>query len=88
MDLNKKLDELFILLDNQEDIKEIEKLKKEIGEEELTIIQNFRNNPTILNKQKLYENKVICDYLKHENQINYLIMQINAKFKRSKKCPK
>ena len=86
MNINKKLDELFNLLDNEKNIKKINKLKKQITDKEIELINNYRNNPTIDNKKKLYENKVINEYLTCESNINYLIMSINSKLKRSKNC--
>ena len=86
MNINKKLNELFKLLDKNLDIKKIEKLKGKITDQELELINNYRNNPTIENKKKLYENKVINEYLTCESNINYLIMAINNKLKRSKNC--
>ena len=88
MDIDKEMDELFNLLDNNLDIKKIETLKKEITNKELELINNYRLNPTIDNKKKLYENKIIDEYLRSESNINYLIMEINNKFKRSKICQK
>ena len=82
MDINKKLDELFILLDNDENIKKIKELKSKITDSEINLIKDYRSNPTIENKKKLYNNKIINDYLTCESNINYLIMEINSKFKR------
>ena len=86
MNINKKLDELFILLDNDSNIKKINELKNKITDKEIMLINNYRNNPTIMNKKILYENKVINEYLTCESNINYLIMAINNKLKRSKSC--
>ncbi len=86
MDLNKDLNELFSILDKDSNIKEIKELKKKISKQELDLISLYRNNPTIENKKKLYENDVINKYLTCESSINYLIMAINSKFKRSKSC--
>ena len=86
MNIDKKLDELFLLLDNNPDIKKISKLKKKITNNELDLINDFRNNPTISNKKRLYDNKSINEYLICESNINYLILEINNKFKRSKSC--
>ena len=86
MELDKKLDELFALLDSNLDIQKIKKIKNRISDNELRLIDSYRNNQSIENKKKLYENQVINDYLVCENNINYLIMQINNKFKRSKSC--
>ena len=82
MNIDKKLDELLCLLEKNEDIKKMNKLKKEITDKELELINNYRNNPTIDNKKKLYDNKLINEYLICESNINYLIMEINNKFKR------
>ena len=86
MNINKKLDELFLLLDNNKDIKKVLELKEKISLNELNLINEYRNNPTINNKKKLYSNKIINDYLVCESNINYLIMEINNKFKRRKIC--
>ena len=49
MDINNKLNELFSLLDNQEDIKKIQNIKGKITDKELKLIENYRNNPTVDN---------------------------------------
>jgi len=82
MDISKKLDDLFILLDQDENIIKIKKLKEKITSKELELINQYRSNPTIDNKKKLYDNKIINEYLTCESNINYLIMEINNKFKR------
>lgn len=86
MNINKKLDELFLLLDNDSNIKRITELKNKITDKEINLINTYRANPTIDNKKKLYDNKVINEYLTCESNINYLIMAINSELKRSKKC--
>ena len=88
MEINKKLNELLDLLDNNSDIKKIKELKSKIYKNELDLINNYRNDPSIDNKKKLYENEIINEYLICENHINYLIIEVNNKFKRSRKCPK
>lgn len=82
MNIDKKLDELFLLLDKDENIKKIKELKTKITDNEINLIKEYRNNPTIDKKKKLYENKIINDYLICESNINYLIMELNNKFKR------
>ena len=86
MNIEKKLDELFILLDNCDEIKRIEFLKGRITDKELNLINIYRNNPCIDNKKKLYDNEIINEYLMCESKINYLIMAINNRFKRSHDC--
>ena len=85
MNIDKKLDELFNLLDKDQNIKNIKKIKNNITDKEIKLINNYRDNPTIDNKKKLYENKIINEYLTCESNINYLIMSINNKFKRRDK---
>ena len=85
MNIDKLLNELFILKDKDENIKKIKKIKKNITDKEIDLINNYRLNPTIENKKKLYDNKVINEYLTCESNINYLIMEINNKFKRRNK---
>ncbi len=86
MNINKELDELFSLLDENDDIKKIDELKKKITNKEIELIHNYRNNPNIENKTKLYNNAIIKEYLESETKVNYLIMQINSRFKRRKSC--
>ena len=86
MNIDKKMNELFIILDSDENIQKIKELKLKISDKELELINNYRNNPTIENKKKLYENEIINEYLICESNINYLIMEINSKFKRRKNC--
>ena len=86
MNIEKKLDELFSLLGKNEDIKKINELKEKISDKEISLINNYRNNPTIENKKLLYDNLLINDYLIAESNLNYLIMEINNKFKRRKSC--
>ena len=88
MYINEKLNELFDLLDNNKDIKKINELKNKITDVELKLINDYRNNPNIDNKTKLYDNPLIKEYLICENNVNYLIMEINKKFKRRKLCQK
>ena len=86
MNINKLLDELFNLLDKDINIKKIKKLKSKITNKEIELINEYRNNPTVSNKKKLYDNKLINEYLSCETEVNYLIMGINNKFKRGHLC--
>ena len=88
MNIDKEMDELFKLLDNNKDIKRIKELKNKITDKEINLVNNYRSNPNIDNKKILYSNKVINEYLICESNLNYLIMEINSKFKRSHICQK
>lgn len=88
-EINNVLDELLNLLDNHPDIKKIDEIKKNINQETLDLINEYRINPNIENKKKLYDNDVLKEYITCESNINYLIMTINSKFKdikRGKNC--
>ena len=88
MELENLLDELITLLDNEPNIKKMNEIKKKINKETLDLINKYRINPSVSNKKKLYNNEVFREYIECENNINYLIMHINNKFKinRGKNC--
>ena len=75
--IKNKLDELLDLLDNNKNIIEISKLKKNIPKSLLEGINNYRLNPSISNKQKLYSNSFYKEWINNEQNINYIIMNIN-----------
>lgn len=81
-----KINELLDLLDQNENIKEIQVLKNNISKETLDLIKEYQENPTIELKQKILNDKDYKKYLECETNINYLIMNINKKFKRSHIC--
>ena len=86
-ELYKKLDELFALLDHNEYLNNLNNLKNKIDDNTLKLITEYRNNSSITNKKRLYDNELIRNYLKNEVELNYLIMGINSKFKRRRdKC--
>ena len=86
--MEEKLEELLNLFNNNKDIQTISLLKNKITDKEKNLIMEYRLNPNIENKKKLYENEIIKEYLICENNLNYLIMEINKKFKRRKICQK
>lgn len=88
MELDKLLNELIMLLDNNPNIKKMDEIKKNINKETLDLINEYRMNPSVNNKKKLYQDKVFLEYIECESNINYLIMAINQKFKlsRGKSC--
>lgn len=82
--LREKLNELFFLLDELDCIKNIESIKKDIPNDLVLLINEYRLNPTSSNKMKLYNNSVFLKYIENETELNYLIMEINNKFKRKR----
>lgn len=85
-EINQKLEELFSILDNNIEIRELLELKKNITSDDIKLIDNYRLEPTLQNKKKIYENEKLQKYLLLETEINYLIMEINQKFKRGNCC--
>ncbi len=81
-----KLNELLDLLDQNENIKEIEVLKNNISKETIDLIKEYQENPSIELKEKILSDKYYKKYLECETNINYLIMNINKKFKRGHIC--
>ena len=81
-----KINELLDLLDQNDNIKEIEELKNNINEDTIKLIKEYQENPTIELKNKILSDPNYKKYLECETNINYLIMNINKKFKRGHIC--
>ena len=79
-----KLNELYQLMDNWDCIKKIVAIKNNIPSELEELINEYRINPNIENKKKLYANSTFLEYIENETAINYLIMEINNKFKKKR----
>ena len=86
MEYNNLINELLDLLDENKNIKEIRKLKKDILDD-ISLkkdIENYHLVNTIENKKKLYKNLNYVKYLEYENQINFLIYEIKSQFNQLK----
>lgn len=81
-----KIDELIELLDQNDNIKEIENLKNKISSDTIKLIKEYQENPSIELKNKILADPNYKKYLECETDINYLIMNINKKFKRGHIC--
>jgi cell fate (sporulation/competence/biofilm development) regulator YlbF (YheA/YmcA/DUF963 family) len=95
--LNIKLNELLNLLDNNDIIKEYDKVKQEVlkNEKIKTLIFNFNNSEDIKDKQKfkqqLLEFDIYNEYKQLETEIYYLVLEINNKLNKlinKKQCLK
>lgn len=84
--INEKLNELIDLLDKNLDIKNIKEIKNKITQEEINLINDYRQNKTIESKNKIYKDKLLHSYIESELNINYLIMNINNILRRGKNC--
>ena len=82
MEYNDLLNELFNLLDKDENIIKIKELKNKLlnNKELLKEIEDVNNNFILENKKKLYKNKDYVEYLKLETNIRLLIYSIKNKF--------
>ena len=81
-----KINELLDLLDQNNNIKEIESLRKNISKETMELIKEYQDNPSIELKNKILSDPDYKKYLECEMNINYLIMNINKKFMRGHIC--
>ena len=82
MKYNDLLNELLDLLDQNEDIIKIKKLKKKLLEDNSLKddLDNYRLYKTSNNKKKLLSNPNYLEYLKYESNINFLIQDIKSSF--------
>ena len=83
MEYNNLINDLLDLLDNNIDVIKLKKLKKKLlndlkFQEDL---KNYHLTKTVANKKKLFENKDYTEYLKCENNLNILIVEIRNCFK-------
>lgn len=81
--LNIELNELFDLLDSLKCINELEKIKNS-NDELIKLVNRYRNLPTIENKKELFRNNDYLNYLKNVSELNYLILEINNRFKKKR----
>ena len=90
MKYNELINELLDLLDKNEDIIKIKKLKNKLLQDKFLKdnIENYKLVKTISSKKKLYENKDKLEYLNCETNINVLIHCIKNKFNsfNNRKC--
>ena len=89
MKYNDLLNELFDLLDENQDIKRIKTLKgKLINNLELqNNLSLYKETRNVESKKKLYENQDYVKYLESENNIRLLIADIKKKFNfTNRKC--
>ena len=89
MKYNDLLNELFDLLDENQDIKRIKTLKgKLINNPELkNNLSLYKETRSVESKKKLYENQDYVKYLESENNIRLLIADIKKKFNfTNRKC--
>jgi len=88
-EINKKIDSLIVLLDNDARmIKLVEKKNKILKNKELLekvnelkSLDSYSNNYKLL-KQELFNDEDFVSFKELENEINYLILEINNKLRK------
>ena len=82
-ELLEKIDNLKISLDNQEEVKKIKELNKQITADRnlLELISEYKEKPSEELKKEIYKNELYKKYKESETDINLLIMSINNKLK-------
>ena len=83
-ELFKELEELNLRLDNLDQVKELKKYSKKL-QKDLKLLDDIKlykdtNNERI--KENIINNQEYRDYKKCENEINFLILEINKRLKR------
>lgn len=83
-ELLKELEELKLRLDNLDQVKELKKYSKKL-QKDLKLLDDIKlykdtNNERI--KEAIINNQEYRDYKKCENEINFLILEINKRLKR------
>ena len=83
MEYNNLINELLDILDRNEDIKKIKYLKNKLLSDNklLEEINYVKNNYNVESKKKLFDNKDYKEYLRLENNINLIILNIKQKMK-------
>lgn len=82
-ELLEKIDNLKESLDNEEIIQKIKLLNNEIKKDNelVTLIKEYKKNPTDGIKYKIYSNQLYKKYKESETDLNLLILTINKKLK-------
>ncbi len=82
MKYNDLINELFLLLDENQDIKKIKKLKKSLKEDKnlQTLLTDYKNSLNVKLKKRLFENPDYLEYLKCESNLNILVFDIKKRF--------
>lgn len=82
-ELLEKIDNLKNSLDKDDRVKRINTLNSKIinNQELMSLLEEYKNNPSDDLKYKIYNNSLFKEYKESETDINLLIMSINNKLK-------
>jgi cell fate (sporulation/competence/biofilm development) regulator YmcA (YheA/YmcA/DUF963 family) len=91
-ELIEKVNELKLELDNTKEIKELKSINEEIMKDKdlLNDIKLFNETQDNSIKERIINNKLFREYKHKENEVNFIILEINKKLKeinnRNKGC--
>lgn len=91
-ELIEKVEELKKELDNSKQVKELKSINKKIMQDEklLEDIKKYNETQSEEIKERIINNKLFREYKQKENEINFIILEINQKLKeinnRNKGC--
>ena len=90
IELITKIDELINIFDNSPEIKKLDKLKKELYQDQelkdlITKYQEYRDTSysgdKVKIKKEIINNKLVNEYKKLEEQLYFLVLEINKRLK-------
>ena len=82
-----KVENLKLELDNSKEVKHIKELNSKIkdNKELLNLIEKYNSTQNESIKEEIINNKFFREYKLSENDINYIILEINSKLKQISK---
>ena len=86
-ELIEKVENLKLELDNSKEVKHIKELNSKIkdNKELLYLIEKYNSTQNESIKEEIINNKFFREYKLSENEINYIILEINSKLKQISK---
>ncbi len=87
-ELNIKLDELLDLLDKNAYLNNMINYQKLVKDHTKSLIDEYHLYPNIKLKEEILKDTNYREYLNNENNFNYLIMEINKRFRSKHACHK
>ena len=86
-ELIEKIENIKKELDNSKEVKHIKELNNKIkdNKELLNIIEKYNNTQSESIKKEIINNEFFREYKLSENEINYIILEINSKLKQISK---
>ena len=86
-ELIEKIENIKKELDNSKEVKHIKELNNKLkdNKELLNLIEKYNNTQSETIKEEIIKNEFFKEYKLSENEINYIILEINSKLKKISK---